>query len=892
MKRTLLALLFATGFIAPASAAGLLIPEDKKLPPLAMVHHRVNISIDDQVAVTTVEQAFRNHTDRQLEATYLFPIPKGASVNKFTMWIDGKEQAGELLDSKKASSVYTEIVRRTQDPGILEYMGNNLMRLRVFPVLPKVDQKVKISFTSVAPLDNAVVEYIYPLKTDGKGTKTLEDFSVKATIKSQHPIQSVYSPTHAIALNRHNDKHVSMTFEREQAVLDKDFQLFYGVGNREIGITPLAHRPVSSEEGYLLLLISPQLEVNRAKVLPRDMVLVLDTSGSMDNVKMEQARKALKNILGNLNAGDRFGIVTFSTNVRRYRDSLVDVNSEQTENAKKWVDGLKAGGGTAIQAALDSALEMRSKDDGRSFTVVFFTDGQPTIGEMKPERILKNVDEKNSANTRIFTFGVGDDVQTALLDQLADSTKALSTYVRPAEDIEAKVTSLYGKISHPVLANVKLTASDNVKLFETYPTKMPDLFWGSQLVVLAKYTGSGPAAIKLTGQVGKETKEFAYDVSIPAKTTDDREFVEHLWARRKVGFLLDQIRLNGEQKELMDEMMTLAKKYGIATPYTSYLVVPDAPMPVVNATPSPLPKPEGGAFAPGPATTGLPMIGSGGFGGGGPGVTGRSGGLPGGPTTTPLAPPGLTSPSITKGMPKGGESPKVADVAREIAKKPGDAGKARGAHEGDKLKALESELEKLNKDLKDRVAASKPTGSPTDPRSTGDERKAEKKDAELAERWLGAVRAQRQQTANYEQARRAYADGRFRDNQAGQVGVDVAVCANNLRSQDRLSETANRLANGRNCLELGGMWIDEGFTSDMATCVVKAQSEAYFKILERNPKMKDVFRLGNHLVFVTPSKVALVIDTTDGKEKLTDEEVDKLFVAVKAEAKPVPAEKK
>ena len=202
---------------------------------------------------------------------------------------------------------------------------------------------------------------------------------------------------------------------------------------------------------------------------------------------------------------------------------------------------------------------------------------------MKPEKSVKNVSASNAANTRIYTFGVGDDVNAALLDKIAENTKALSTYVRPAEDSETKVTGLYGKISHPVLANVRLTTSDNIKVYDIYPPQMPDLFFGSQLVVIGKYSGNGPAAVKIAGQVGKETREFAYDVNFPPKTDGDREFVEHLWARRKVGFLLDQIRINGEQKELMDEMLTMAKKYGIATPYTSYLIVPDAPVPVANA---------------------------------------------------------------------------------------------------------------------------------------------------------------------------------------------------------------------------------------------------------------------------------------------------------------------
>lgn len=889
MRRLVPALIFVLAAVAPANAAGLLIPEDKKLPPLAMVHHRVTIAIDDQVAVTTVEQAFRNHTTRDLEATYLFPVPKGANVNKFTMWVGDTETAGELLDAKKANQVYTDIVRRTQDPGILEYMGNNLMRLKVFPVQPGKDQKVKISFTAVAPQDNGVVEYVYPLKTDGKGAKTLEDFSVKATIKSQHPVQSVYSPTHAIALVRKSDKEVGMTFERSQAVLDKDFQLFYSVGNKEIGITPVAHRPISAEDGYFLLLISPQLEASKSNVIPRDLVLVLDTSGSMDNVKMDQARKALKHCLSNLNAGDRFAIVSFSTNVRTYRDALVEANGEQLDNAKKWVDGLKAGGGTAIQTALDTALEMRTKDDGRSFTVVFLTDGQPTIGEMRPEQIIRNVAAKNSANTRIFTFGVGDDVNTALLDQISDNSRALSTYVRPAEDIETKAASLYGKISHPVLANVRLTTSENIKVHEIYPPALPDLFFGGQLVVLGKYSGHGPAAVKLSGYVGKEKRDFAYDVNFPSRTEGDREFVEHLWARRKVGFLLDQIRINGEQKELMDEMLGLAKKYGIATPYTSYLVVPDAPVPVA-ALPAPQPgfrnpaadgRPAGEGGRPGgsggPGTGsgfgGMPKGGTGlgGFGGGFGGGGGLAPGLPGSP------PPALTDPGLTRGASKNATEPaKVEDVAKKIAEKPGDAGRARYGHEADKLTQVEKELTKLNKDMDERAK-----GDPKD-RAAAEEKGEDKAKREVAQRMLRSVQEARDNLSNYEQARKWYQSGQYKDAQVGKVGVDVAVCANNLRTQDRLTQTANKYVQGRNCLEVGGLWIDEGFTAEMKTVVVKAQSDAYFKILEKQPEMKDVFRLGNHLVYVCPNQTALVIDANDGKDKLTDEEVAVLFAKAPA----------
>src|SRR5262249_41949965 len=215
------------------------------------------------------------------------------------------------------------------------------------------------------------------------------------------------------------------------------------------------------------------------------------------------------------------------------------------------------------------------KDVERSFTVVFFTDGQPTVGETDPEKILKNFKDKNTANTRVFTFGVGDDVNAALLDRLSDMTRSASAYVRPEEYIEVKVSGLYGKISHPVLTDLKVSASAGIKLSDMYPKQLPDLFHGGQLVVLGSYNGKGHGSITLTGKGDGETKTMVYGVDLPAKTSEEKAFVENLWARRRVGYLLDQIRVSGQQKELIDEVVKLAKKHGITTPYSSYLVVPD-----------------------------------------------------------------------------------------------------------------------------------------------------------------------------------------------------------------------------------------------------------------------------------------------------------------------------
>ncbi len=580
----------------PTPAAGLLIPKDEGTAPLAMLDHKVQVTIDEQVAVTRVEQTFRNHTNRALEATYVFPVPRGANVNKFSMWVDGKEVKGELVEADKARAIYTDIVRRLQDPGLLEHVGTNLLRLRIFPVPANGDQKVALSFTSVNDRDAGLIAYTYPLRTDEKAARTQDKFSLELTIKSQHAVQNVYSPTHPITVQHKGDRVARVHFQKKQALLDKDFQLFYALGDKDVGITPLCHRPDESVDGHFMLLISPRADLGKTQQVSRDVVLVMDTSGSMSGPKIEQARKALKFCLDRLTDRDRFAVLHFATTVGRFSEGLLPVNKANVARARKWVDDLEANGGTAIDEALKSALDLRPSDTSRSFTVVFFTDGEPTVGETSPERIVKNVTDRHTSHTRLFTFGVGDDVNATLLDRLADSTRACSTYVRPEEDIEVKVSSLYAKISHPVLTDLKVTSGNGIQFVDTYPNKLPDLFHGGQVVVIGRYKGHGHKAIKLTGKVGDQTRELVYEVNFPRKTNDDKAFVEGLWARRKVGYLLDEIRRNGEKAELKDEVVKLAKKHGITTPYTSYLVVPDSvppsavtTLPVIKAPAAPAP---------------------------------------------------------------------------------------------------------------------------------------------------------------------------------------------------------------------------------------------------------------------------------------------------------------
>jgi Ca-activated chloride channel family protein len=821
MKRSVLLPLFFFACTGLARGNGLLIPVEPDLPPLAMLNHHVDVSIEDQVAVTKVEQTFRNHTERQLEATYVFPVPEGASVREFAMWVNGHKVKGELLKAARAKEMYASIVRQTKNPALLDYIGSDLLRLKIFPIPPQGDQKVEVSFTAVAKKEHGLVEYVYPLKTDRSAPNTLEEFRFKLTLKSQQPIGSVYSPTHDITINQASDHQAQVQFEQHGAQLDRDFQLFYTSSGQDIGLTALEQRPISDEDGYVMLLVSPRAELSKEQKVPRDIVFVVDTSGSMlADKKLEQAKKALRHCLGGLTTDDRFALVSFATTVERYRDQLVAANDEHIKRGKGWVADLYAGGGTAIDDALTTALEMRSDNADRMSTVVFFTDGEPTIGETDTEKILAHVAEKNTESTRIFTFGLGDDLNAVFLDQIAERSRAISSYVRPQQDIEAKVASFFNKIHHPVLTNLKLSTTSDVRLAEVYPPQLPDLFHGDQLVVLARYQGSGHAAVVLDGKVGVHDKKFVYELDFKSHA-EGKPFVEELWARRKVGYLLDQIRVNGEQQELVDEVVRLAKGYGITTPYTSYLIVPDVPLQVAAAG---LGDPSGRR-----AHRSVP-----------PALAGGGGGFGNGQG---------------QGEGKGQPQEKLEDFAKKIQSDLGDLAKGRDEFQ---TRALDRLTRADDNESESRPAADSKIAA-----------------YELAAR-MQLADAKRFKTA-LEKAKYNYQRGQLRSNQTGKLGVDLAQSTDGLKRQSQVQATAIRKVANRRCMEIGGVWIDEAFTAKTPTVSIKAQSDAYFRILEQQPRMKEVFQLGNHVVWITPNGTALVIDTTDGKEELNDTEIDVLF---------------
>lgn len=574
MRTSLLTLALIPVLAAAATAQGLVIPTEPDVPPLALTRHKVTVDIDHQAAVTTVEQVFQNNTERQLEAQYVFPVPKGAVLTRFTMLVNGKEQEGALVEKNEARRIYNQIVSRAQDPGLLEYIGSDVFRANIFPILPRSQQVITLRFSQIVPAEGSLVSYTYPVRASAKRGPTVHgEFSIEATLKSPAPLRNLYSPSHAVSISRKNDREARATFQARGAALDRDFQLFWGMDPKEVGLHVVTYRPDPSQPGYFMMLVSPDSERQAKRIIERDIVFVMDVSGSMAGEKIKQARNALKYCINSLNDGDRFNIVPFSSFAEPWKKELVGAAAER-KNALAFADSLLAQGGTDIAGALDAATSF-ARTPSRPYYVMFMTDGKPTLGETTdPKAILKKA-EKAKGDVRLFTWGVGYDVDTQLLDAMAETCGGVSEYVRPEEDIEAKVSAFYAKASRPVLTGLELAVvGDKVQLMNFMPRAIPDLHAGSQLVLMGRYTGTGDVALRLTGRVNEAAETFTYEASFSA---EDRRhaFLEPLWAKRRIGVLLDQIRLHGESKELVDDVIRLSKEFGIQTPYTSYLILED-----------------------------------------------------------------------------------------------------------------------------------------------------------------------------------------------------------------------------------------------------------------------------------------------------------------------------
>jgi Ca-activated chloride channel family protein len=578
----LLALTVLTGLVQPIyardNADGIVIIDPPPEPPpdwepwLTLRHHRVTVTIEDQIATTQVDQVFRNDGSMAAEGTYVFPLPPNASVQRFVMWVDGEPVEGEILPADEARAIYEGYVQRRRDPALLEYVGRDAVRAHIFPIPPGEERRIQLEYQEILPRTHGLLHYHYPLDTQRFSAAPVKQISIHVMLRSGSNLKTVYSPTHQndVHITRHSAHHVTLSYESRQLLPGRDFELYAGSDAAEIGAHLLSYRN-GDEDGFFLLAMTPALADEVRAIVPRDILMVLDTSGSMDGEKLDQAKRALDYILQRLNPEDRFNVIAFSSDVNAYAPTLQ--SPARAPDAVDWVDGREALGGTNISLAL--SLAMAQLEGDRPAVVIFLTDGLPTEGIVEEAALLAAVASEAAPTARLFTFGVGYDVNTLLLDQLAQDHKGRSAYVEPHERIDDRVATFYTQIQSPVLTDITLDFGD-VQTYDVVPTPLPDLYAGTQLILTGRYRlpqgheGDKPRRIGLTGQVAGEPATYNYEGTFVA--TGGPDFIPRLWATRKVGHLLTQIRLHGETPEWVDAVVTLSTRYGIITPYTSFLI--------------------------------------------------------------------------------------------------------------------------------------------------------------------------------------------------------------------------------------------------------------------------------------------------------------------------------
>ena len=788
-----------------------------------MTSMRAQVRIVDGVSTTTLHQVLRNDGPRQEEAIWILPLPPGAAADQFEMVVGGQRMTGDVLSAGQARNVYESIVRQRRDPGLLEYMGRGCLRARIFPIPPQGEVEVEVVFRHVLPEMGGLIRWDFPLKAAGLEGRPPEQVVLDLAIDSRASIRNVFSPVGGIHVVQKDDHHAVASFEGALSHLpNSELAVFYGLSEKEFGLNLLSYRKDSEEEGSFLMLVSPKRGWEEQEIMKKEITFVLDTSGSMSGRKIEQAREALRFFLYSLRAEDRFNVIPFATEAMPFFPKPVPVTRETLDEALRMVRSVDAVGGTNIHDAMKQALGGPRDRDGHVPILVFLTDGQPTINETNPAKLQEAVRGWNGDQTRIFVFGVGSDVNTNLLDTIAADAGGTRDYVREHENIEEKTGALFAKLSHPVMRDLELTV-DGMRVTRVVPSKLPDLFVGSRLEVVGRYLGDGPRAIRLTGMVGDVRREYVYEGTFAKGLVANHDFVPSLWAQRRVGVLLDEIRLNGQHQELLDEVCRLGVEYHIVTPYTSHLIVEEG-LRVSTGT-------GGGRQYRGPGNTVPP---------GGARASGTSSGpaSPGGPGS-----PGPGGPT-TMGGGVGRRAAEEADLG-EIAERLRGAGVL-------PRDASKEELERLAGDIA-----------------------REMRDADGALGGLGY--ASSGETAVDDSV---YLARLLRSSESSTGSDGFYLGRGKKDSKTSLLDLFTKKVKDRVFLLRDGVWTDRGLTEELAKAErtkVVAYSKEYFDLLVAQPALASYFAFSERLVLVFDGKVYEVQpappeEPEEAPPKATDEE--------------------
>lgn len=554
----------------PLRAAGLLIADGGLGGVLEIQEHDVKVTINNGIAVTHVTQVFRNTENRQVEALYTFPVPRGASVANFSMWIDGKEMIGEVVEKERARQIYDSYKERRRDPGLLEQTDYRTFEMRIFPIAPNAQQKVQVTYYQELNFDHDWATYVYPLATTtrpGVNARTSGRFALNVEIASAVPIVEVESPSHGkdFAVAKHDPSYCQSSFEAQQGDLARDVVLAYHVSRPRSGLDLIATRP-EGEDGYFCLSLTAGEELGKQDT-SMDYVFVLDVSGSMQNDgKLEMSRQSLRAFIDALDAKDRFELIAFNVSPSTAFGKLRAADQAARDEGGKFLESQQARGGTILNPAMSVAYKYVDSD--RPLNVVILSDG---LTEQAERAQLVALIRQRPAGSRVFCIGVGNDVNRALLEQLADDSGGLAAFLSREDNFARQASAFRRKLMRPVASDLKIGFT-GVEVYDLEPQQLPNLYHGMPVRLYGRYKGSGKTNVQLSAAIQGRPLTTSVEFDLP-KQQDGNPELERMWAWRRVDRLLKGADANGSRSSVVDEIVRLGEAYSIATEYTSFIVL-------------------------------------------------------------------------------------------------------------------------------------------------------------------------------------------------------------------------------------------------------------------------------------------------------------------------------
>ncbi|MEJ2156144.1 MAG: VIT domain-containing protein [Desulfobacteraceae bacterium] len=562
--------LLTMALVKPAKAAGLLIADGGFGGVLEIKEHDVKVTINNGIAVTTVTQIFHNTEKRQVEALYTFPVPKHASVSNFSMWINGKEMVGEVLEKQRARQIYNSYKRRRKDPGLLEQVDYKRFEMRIFPIAANADQRVQITYYQELGVDHDDVTYVYPLATVTRGnldTRTIGRFAFQLEAKSAIPITALTSPSHDgdMVVVDHSDSYKLASLEQKSGSLANDIVIHYGLSRPRSGIDLITSK-TPGDDGFFYLTVTAGKEL-AALDMGMDYVFLLDISGSMANSnKLPISRRSLGAFINELDVKDRFEVMTFNIQPNTVFNQLRGASAEAKSEATSFLASQAARGGTILAPALTTAYKYGDPD--RPLNVVILSDG---MTEQKERHILLDLINQRPSHARVFCIGIGNEINRPLLEQLAEDSGGLAAFISGGDDFQRQAKAFRRKLMRPAAANLDLRF-DGIEVYDVVPPKLPNLYFGSPVRVYGRYRSAGEARVTLTGQVqGREMKQSAR-LPFPKKDLSSPE-IERMWAQKQIDQLLKTADRQNNRPAVADEVIRLGETYSIVTEYTSFLVL-------------------------------------------------------------------------------------------------------------------------------------------------------------------------------------------------------------------------------------------------------------------------------------------------------------------------------